>query len=769
MNTEQYIHLLDKVTTEGVAILDSGIIVSANEALCRLTKFSMEKIIGMPLENLIMHPEEVNVGQMISGRQQALLEVNCKRKDNTTIPVELTLIIPDSEDSSGGRAILFRDISKRKVIETELKRTEAEYRRLFEDSKDAIYISSREGRILEVNEAAIQMFGYSREEMLQLDTHILYKNPEDRYKFQIEVETYRSVKDYEVALQKKDGSELHCLLSSSIKMASDGSVMGYQGIIKDITALKKTDELRKAKDIAEQSARLKEQFLANMSHEMRTPLHAIFGITNLMLDTQLTEKQKQFIELVKSSTDHLLVIINDILDFSKIEAGKMVLDESEFSILDLISNLCQTLQFRIDEKKLDFECIIDESIPEMIIGDAVRLNQVLINLLINAVKFTEKGKVSLTVSAIEETDKNVNISFRIRDSGIGIPADKLDHIFDSFTQVSQETTRKFGGTGLGLTITRKLILLQGGTIQVSSDLGKGSEFECRIKFKKGKSKHAAKSKKTDKKLAVHDLGSLNILVVEDNKVNQLVTIETIKKWGSAIKLDIAENGAEAIAKLKAKPYDLVIMDIQMPVMDGLEATFKIRSSLPAPANHVPIIAMTAYATTGEADKCYDAGMNEYISKPFDPKELYQKIAILTKKIVPSSNGLKGQIPTAEKPVEQDTVELSYLDKITEGDAELKRKMIDLILRETPEDLDMLQLLCDKKDWPGLRAMAHKFKSTATFLGNKHLENLIKELEEMAEEKRELEKIEDKLNVIVHMCNKAIEVLTDINKSYRPEN
>lgn len=761
MNTGFRYKLIDKASTEGIAIHENGKIKFTNEALSRMTRYEQEELVGMLIDNLLIYPENANIEKLYSGVHNTILEANCRRKDSTTLPVELISELLDTTDAGPTRAIIFRDISKRKVIENELRRTAEEYRRLFEDSNDAIYISSREGRIFEVNQAAMDMFGYTREEMLKLDTHILYKNPEDRYKFQIEVETYRAVKDYEVSLKKKDGTTLHCLLSSSIKLGTDGSVFGYQGIIKDITAIKKTDELRKAKDLAEQSVKLKEQFLANMSHEMRTPLHAIFGITNLMLDSPLEEKQRQYIELVKSSTDHLLVIINDILDFSKIEAGKMIFEESEFSIFDLISNLCQTLQFRIEEKNLEFDCQIDQNLPEMIIGDSVRLNQILINLLINAIKFTEKGKIALTVSLDEETNNKVTIGFKVSDTGIGIPGDKLDHIFESFTQVSQDTTRKFGGTGLGLTITRKLVHLQGGTLQVSSKLDVGSTFDCKIKYKKGKALAAKHIGSLTKKVAIQDLGKLKILIVEDNKVNQLVTSETIKKWGKSLTIDIAENGVDAVNKVKTENYDLVIMDIQMPVMDGLDATVKIRTELNPPNCYVPIMAMTAYATTGEAEKCFTAGMNEYISKPFDPKELYQKLAFLTGKILINNNGQQGSQTSSNRATHLvPALEISYLNKITEGDIVLRKKMIDLIIKETPPDIANLKRLIDEKDWPALKSLAHKFKSTAIFLGNKQLETLIKTVEDMAGERRETNKIPIMIEQIEEICSRALSELKE---------
>jgi len=381
------------------------------------------------------------------------------------------------------------------------------------------------------------------------------------------------------------------------------------------------------KDKAEEAKRSKQLFLANMSHEIRTPMNAVMGMTNLVLKTELDERQLKYIQAIRVSSENLLGIINDILDISKIEAGKIEFESIPFSVSEVFDNVHSVLHFKAEEKGLTLSRELELEIPKRLLGDPARLNQVLINLVGNAIKFTEKGGARLVCKLLSREGENAVLEFSVHDTGIGIAADKIEKVFESFTQASADTNRKFGGTGLGLTISKQLVEMQGGTIYASSEPGKGTTFTFTLPFRvSGEEKTAASAGPDEAQL--DRIRKARILLVEDNEFNRIVAVDTLNEYLGETQVDVAGDGNEAIKKLQEAAYDLVLMDIQMPGMDGYDATKYIRGQFSAPLNSIPILAMTANATREEIEKCRECGMNGHIAKPFVPEDLFLKMSEL---------------------------------------------------------------------------------------------------------------------------------------------
>ncbi len=383
------------------------------------------------------------------------------------------------------------------------------------------------------------------------------------------------------------------------------------------------EDYSEAKEKAEESTKLKEAFLANMSHEIRTPMNAIIGFSDILSKRNLGEQEKEYVRTIKSAGENLLTIINDILDISKIEAGMMTFEEHTFSVKEIFESLNVMLMERAKEKNLELVFTCDDDVPDVLLGDPTRLTQIIINLTGNALKFTQKGKVHVKAKVRELTHENILLEFSIKDTGIGITPDKLEHIFERFRQAESHTTRKYGGTGLGLSIAKQLVELQGGILSVVSEFKAGSTFSFFIPYKKSVQALQA-PELIEKKFNMEELSKLNILLVEDNQLNVKLILSLFSE--NNLKVQVAENGSVGIEKLKESSFDIILMDMEMPVMNGYEAATFIRKEL---KNNIPIIAMTAHAMAGERERCLSLGMNDYISKPINANLLFEKIYELT--------------------------------------------------------------------------------------------------------------------------------------------
>ena len=481
-----------------------------------------------------------------------------------------------------------------------------------------------DGKFIDFNQSTINLFGFSREELLALDdAHTLYQPVERKNEFLLKLKNQKSVKDFDIKIVNKKDEERECMLTANITVTDD--YIGYNCILRDVTEQRQAENLRKARDLARQSAQMKEQFVASISHEMRTPMNAILGMSNLLLQMDIEDESLNLVKSIKHSSEILLGVVNDILEVSEIQNGKVVFENEPFDLHEVMDNLVNVMQYKAQEKDLYLEVIMDEGIPRYISGDKLRLNQVLYNLVGNAIKFTDEGFVKVYIKKLYDIIDSVQLKFVVEDTGIGIPEDKIEAIFETFTRIRQKD-RIFEGTGLGLSICKNLVQLQGGKIGATSTIGKGSVFFFDLIFETTEKPEDLPTKIHDDTPTLTDDASFSLLLVEDHKMNQLVARKTLERKWENIQLTIAENGQIAVDLLREQDFDLVLMDIQMPVMDGYQATKFIREQFPPEKAKMPILAMTAHAHISKDEKFKEYGMDDYVLKPFDPEDLFQKIA-----------------------------------------------------------------------------------------------------------------------------------------------
>ena len=398
-----------------------------------------------------------------------------------------------------------------------------------------------------------------------------------------------------------------------------------QGIVQDVTERRAGEELRKAHELSQRSAKMKEQFVASISHEMRTPMNAILGMSNLLTGMDLGPEQRGLVKSIKQSSEILLGVVNDILEISTLQNGKIIFERGAIEVVDLIDNLFNVMQYKLQEKDLLFERDIDAALPRVLVGDKLRLNQVLYNLVGNSIKFTDAGSVGLRIEVLSRAPTSVELEFSVRDTGIGIPADKVDTVFGSFTRVRTKD-RIFEGTGLGLSIAKNIVEQLGGRIWATSEVGVGSVFSFTMRFDVGDAEVAAAAAPTERHYEIDPSRPIRLLLAEDHKMNQLVARKTIERAYGNIALTIVDNGQLAVDALRQNTYDVVLMDIQMPIMDGYEASTYVREHLEGPMREVPILAMTAHAHISKDKQYLDYGMQDFVLKPFEPKQLFSKIA-----------------------------------------------------------------------------------------------------------------------------------------------
>ena len=614
-----------------------------------------------------------------------------------------------------------QDVTESIIAEEKLK----QFKHFFYHSHDLACIANVQGYFEILNPNFEKVLGYTEVDLLNKQFYE-FIHADDIVSTRNEIERLKSgivTVNFVTRFRKKDGNYLWFEWNA----APDSDTGKLYAIARDITERRNAEtDLINAKNEAELAKTLQENFLANMSHEIRTPMNSIVGFSSLLKVTELNKNQTELVSNINTASDNLLSIINDILDYSKIEAGMMQIENKVFRLPSVLESVFSISIGNALNKNLKISLTNCPSLPLYVIGDPTRLSQLLINLITNAIKFTEKGFIKIIAEVSDKNTQKFIIKFKISDSGIGIAKENMESIFERFKQESLDTNRKFGGTGLGLSIVKNIVKLLNGEIFVESQLGKGSDFTFFIPFEKCTDQQIAEYKSKQNETAGSDKykpGRLKILLAEDNRMNQQYCMLLLGQLGFTC--TIAGTGKEALQKLKEEKYDLILMDMQMPEMDGYEATRIIRNEL---MDDTPIIALSANATSSEKKKCFQIGMNAYVSKPFKPKDLYNNIVAVFRPTLNKKK--KNKINTAKVliGVPEKLINLSFLKEQVNGKMHAVKELIEIFLEDTPGDLEVMNEAILKMDYTSIEKISHQLVSSYSIIGITSAVRILKEIE-----------------------------------------
>lgn len=617
------------------------------------------------------------------------------------------------------------------------------YEAVVEDGSDLIFVVDFEGNIHYYNSSVRYTLGYRAKSLLGKNFFdYIPPTAKDELKQKFRQSQKRAYTEkVEIQFLCKDRS-YRFLEFNAINLRHKEGLKGFILDCRDITQRKRDAEellrLQKAK----------EQFLANISHEIRTPINGIAGMAGLLSQNSSPEERDTYLNAIRHSAENLKVIINDILDLAAIESGKLRFEKIPFNLHDLLPSVVGMFTYQAKEKKLALDYKIDPALNRILMGDPVRLNQILINLISNAVKFTHSGKINVLCSADKKTKTGCRVRIEVMDTGVGVPTDKLDKIFESFSQADASVTRKYGGSGLGLTIVKQLVELQHGAIEVKSVENAGSRFIVRIPYPFSRAEHLENTSSPRKSgsLSERMMDETRVLLVEDNDINRLYAKSILQQWNCMV--DIAENGVVAIEKVKNNVYDVVLMDVQMPVMDGYEATRTIRL-LDGTMRHVPVVALTANATRADIEKCLSSGMNDYLAKPFTPDDLFKKI-FRDIKLQKKRNG------TARKEAEKKiSFDLGYLRSVSGNNQAFLQEMIQTFVETIPPVLNEMDTCLSENNLKKLSRLAHQIKPSFSLMGMDSLRNNVVQIEEHADQKKELHELQRLTQEFIQDCTIVI--------------
>ncbi|NIM49800.1 MAG: response regulator [Gemmatimonadales bacterium] len=859
--------LLSSAPDAIVAVGRDGRALGINPSFERLFGYTADEVVGREVNDLIVPESQLDAAKWLHEELRAgrtvVAETERRHKDGDLIAVRVSAASAGRE-AEGAAFVLYEDLTAVKLAERALREAQEQYRELVESATDLVWQLDREGRWTFLNAACARIYGAPAEELLGRP----FTERVDPEHLERDLEAFRAAlrgagaTDYETVHRDVRGTRKHLSFASRPVRGSTGTIVGARGIARDVSErVAAREALEAAREAAVRTAQTKSAFLATVSHEIRTPMNGVLGMLELLLDGELTGEQRRSAEFARSSAEALLTVINDVLDFSKIEAGQVELEEVTFDLPSLVSSVVRLLAVQASERGLELVCDVPPEVPRLVRGDPGRLRQVLTNLVGNAVKFTESGEVVVSVSLEAQRDGNAVTRFAVRDTGVGIPADKLETIFEEFTQGDVSTTREYGGTGLGLTISRRLVRLMGSDIRVTSAPGQGSVFGFSVAFPVEPLQPAAAAREMERLRGVRALvvddnptnrrvvreilgpagvavdevsaagpalerlrrarmegtpyvlaildafmpgqdgfemaeavrsdpelrdiklmmltsagqrgdgqrcrelgidayltkpasrlellevtaavlagsgataypGRLitrysirecreprHILLAEDNPVNQQITVAMLRRRGHTV--DVVENGRQAVEAVARQAYDAVLMDVQMPGMDGVEATREIRRD--PKSVHLPIVALTAHAIAPERERCHAAGMSGYVVKPFKPHELFAVVegwALATE---------VGDAPVMEAAESAPPVALEELRGMMReaGAEEAVDRMLEVFVVDAPERMAALEVAVASGDAERIREAAHAYKSAAGTMAAYHLAALLEEVE-----------------------------------------
>jgi len=707
-----YRDLIDSLDQLIFTVSLNGELRAVNQRVAETLELPYSDLVGHKLDEFFDEPRIENLSDAIERfkeRRHWSGTVRVRQKGTGKVrylDCVLQAIVKDGKVV--GASGLARDITAQRENETR-------FTDLFETLQEGVYFCDSEGKLLDVNPAMVHMLGYSHREELVGATigNLYFERPVDLFPIRQRTPFSSSV-TREITLRRKDGKPVTCIDNSNTVGDPSGHMIRHQGTLVDITIRKQAEvELQKAKEAAEAANVAKSAFLAHISHEIRTPMNAVLGMTELALDTTLTQEQREYLTMVRDSGKTLLALINDILDFSKIEAGKLDLEIRDFSLRENISEMVKIFGVRAKQNGLELSSSIASDVPDALLGDPGRLRQILSNLADNAIKFTKQGGVTIRIETDLKAGDEVCVHFAVEDSGIGIPQDKQDLIFEAFSQADNSTTRKYGGTGLGLSISSRLVAMMGGKIWVESEAGEGSVFHFTARFnlqkqRPGRVNRRAASSRSSAHYGDRDRRrKLHLLLVEDNPINQLLAQRLIDKRGDT--LVVASSGREALELLATQQFDLILMDIQMPEMSGIEVTAAIREKEKGTDQHIPIIATTASAMKEDKDRCLEVGMDAYLAKPIDRTALFEAMDMLTGASQAAKNHSERMHPANH--VFNPAIALESLD----GDFDLLREIIGISLTQLTKHMQNIRDGVAKEDAKLLERAAHALKGTAANL------------------------------------------------------
>ena len=714
----------------------------------------------------------------------------------------LTVVMAAYANTLMGRKAEVEHLVVRRTAELKEANEKLAYERfllntLLDHSPDYIYFKDTRSRFIRVSRAVARYLGFGdpsraigKTDADAFGTERAQQYLADERKIMATGET---IVDKEERQTWPDGRQTWVSTNKVPLRNAEEEVIGTFGISRNITARKRMEaQWEAAKEAAEAASRAKSEFLANMSHEIRTPMNAIIGLTELVLDTKLDDSQREYLKMVLQSSESLLSLVNGILDFSRIEAGKLDLESAPFDLRQMLGDTIKSLDFRAKAKGLKLNCHIDADVPDGLIGDAGRLRQVIVNLVGNAIKFTDAGEVALDVRLRPEADGPAVFQFTVTDTGIGIPQDKRNAVFAAFEQADSSTTRRFGGSGLGLAICSRLVGMMGGEIQVESEVGRGSTFRFTARFEPAlveevdgavtalgmnSSEDEAVAQGATSEAPPVRLAPLFILLAEDSLVNQKLAVGLLRRQGHTVV--VANHGREAVEALQTESVDLVLMDIQMPEMDGFEATSIIRAREKVTGKHVPIIAMTAHAMKGDRQRCLKAGMDDYVAKPIRAKELFETIgAVLgvyrgSREDPPEPESPAPELPAPELPApespapespapvspDESGVDWSEALRSVGGDRDLLGEIVKDVLKELPGLMAAVRQAVAKRNAHELRAAAHKLKGTIRYFGDTNAFVYARQLEEMGGQ-GDLEQAEEMLAALEEEMGRLVAILAE---------